>query len=252
MKFLTVHSNGQPEMRSKTGYGGEVTGSQFIKKTGNVLITGAHHSGKSAIISRLYDEAEEIWFNQVKPYRYSRNAKLTNDKPMLKQGETLEDWQFPEPLLLSGITPLSKWIEHEGIKDWYEAQGLGEYKKLPAWKRAELLPRYLGETRAILFVDDAHKLTGRKLQIVKDCTSAAFRVVMATSDENTLAPNIRRQFLDSNPQIVRLNSEVAYDATHLLVWFIVCVCFLTGQTELGGILAMLETLKNGRRASRQN
>ena len=59
MKFLTVHSNGQPEIRTKSHYGGDVTGSDFIKKTQNVLITGAHHSGKSTTINRFYDEAEE-------------------------------------------------------------------------------------------------------------------------------------------------------------------------------------------------
>jgi GTPase SAR1 family protein len=253
MKFLTVTANGQPEMRTKAHYGGEVTGSQFIKKTGNVLITGAHHSGKSSIINRLYDEAEEIWFNQVKPYSYTNNrANLSNDKPMLKKGETLENWQFPEPVLISGITPLSKWTEHAGVKAWFEAKGEEEYKKIPAWKRVELLPQYLKETRAILLVDDAHRLTGRKLQIVKECIAAAFRVILSASDENKLAPNIRRQFLETKPQIVRLNSEVAYDATHLLVWFIVMVCFLTGQTEIGAVLGMLETMKGGRRSSRQD
>jgi hypothetical protein len=253
MKFLTVKSGGQPEMRTKTSYGGDVTSTKTIRKTSNILITGAHHSGKSTTLTRLYDDAETIWYNQVKPYKHSKNrAALTNDKPMLNQGETLDDWQFPEPVFLSGITPLSKWTEHAGMKAWYESKNDEEYKKTPAWKRVELLPQYLKETRAVLFIDDAHRLTGRKLQIVKDCIAAAFRVILSTSDENRLSPSIRRQFLESEPQIVRLNSDVAYDATHLLVWFIVCVCFLTGQTELGGILAMLETMKGGRKASRQD
>lgn len=252
MKFLTVTANGQPEIRTKAHYGGEVTKSEYIRKTKNVLITGAHHSGKSTMINRLYDEAETIWFNQVKPYSHTRNTKLSNDKPILSPDETLESWQFPEPVFISGITPLSKWTEHAGVKAWFEAKGEEEYKKIPAWKRVELLPQYLKETRAILLVDDAHKLTGRKLQIVKECIAAAFRVILSASDENKLAPNIRRQFLESEPQIIRLNSEVAYDATHLLVWFIVMVCFLTGQTEIGAMLGLLETMKGGRRASRQD
>ena len=252
MKFLTVTANGQPEIRSKTHYGGEVTKSEYIRKTKNVLITGAHHSGKSTMISRLYDEAETIWFNQVKPYSHTRNTKLANDKPILNPDETLDNWQFPEPVFISGITPLSKWTEHSGVKTWYESKGEDEYKKIPAWKRVELLAQYLKETRAILLIDDAHKLTGRKLQIVKDCIAAAFRVILSASDENKLAPNIRRQFLESEPQIIRLNSEVAYDATHLFIWFIVIVCFMTGQTEIAAVLGMLETMKGGRRASRQD
>jgi len=254
MKYLTVKSGGQPEMRTKTGYGGEITSNKNILKTCNVLITGAHHSGKSTTINRLYDDAETIWFNQLKPYKHSNNyANLAHDKPMLKAGETLEDWQFPESVFLSGITPLSKWTEHDGVKAWYEAKEEGnDYKKIPAWKRVELIPEYLKQTRAVLFIDDAHRLTGRKLQIVKDCITAAFRVIISASDENRLSPSIRRQFLESEPQIVRLNSDVAYDATHLLVWFIVCICLITGMTEFAAILGLFETMKGGRKASRQD
>jgi predicted GTPase len=104
MKYLTVKSGGQPEMRTKSHYGGDITDSKVIRKTCNVLITGAHHSGKSTTINRLYDDAETIWYNQVKPYKHSNNrAALSHDKPMLKAGETLDDWQFPEPVFLSGI-----------------------------------------------------------------------------------------------------------------------------------------------------
>ena len=254
MKYLTVKSGGQPEMRTKSHYGGDITDSKVIRKTCNLLITGAHHSGKSSVINRLYQDAEAIWSKQLKPYKHTNNhALLSHNKPVLKQGESLDDWVFPEPVFLSGITPLSKWTDHQAMKIWYEAKEEGnEYKKIPAWQRVELLPEYLSDTRAVLFVDDAHRLTGRKLQIVKSCIDSAFRVVLATSDENRLSPSIRYQFLESEPQIVRLNSDVAYDATHLLIWAMIAILALVGAPELAALLTFMEAMKGGRRASRQD
>jgi len=254
MRFISIVDGNKPVIREKDYYGGAITSQVCIKKTGNVLITGGHHSGKSKMLNKLHEEAESIWFCQVKPYKFTgATKKLVNDKPMLAQGESLEDWVFPEPVMLSGITPLSRWSDHEGLRVWYESKEEGnDFKKIPAWKRVELLAAYLKETRAILFIDDAHKLTGRKLQIVKSCIDSSYRCVLTTSSENRLSPSIRKAFLDSRPQEIRLNTEVAYDATHLFVWGFVVMCFLLGLTEVAAILGMLQTLKGGRNASRQD
>jgi len=256
MKYLRINKNNysQPEVHTKSGYGRRVTEINTLSKQKNILITGAHHSGKSRMIHRLYDDCESIWRNQVQPYKWSGNkANLLHDKPMIKRGKSLDDWEFPEPVMLNGITPLSKWVEHEGVKDWYESKHCDqEYKKVPAWKKVELIPDYLADTRAILFIDDAHKLTGRKLQISKMCMDSAYRIVVATSDENKMSPNIRRQFLETKPKIIRLNSEVAYDATHMLIWTLVGILMLAGMTEMAAILGVLETLKGGRRGSKQD
>jgi hypothetical protein len=256
MKRLRINKNnrGQPEIRTKTGYMGDVTDIETISKKRNILITGAHHCGKSKAINKLYDSAELIWFYQLAPYQHSNVTKEKRglDKPVLEKGQTLEGWEFPEPVMINGITPLSKWVEHEGVKAWYELQGHGEYKKVPAWKRVEILPDYLKDTRAVLFVDDAHKLTGRKLQIAKECIESAFKVVMCSSDENRLSPSIRKMFLDTKPQLLRLNSDVAYDATHLLIWTFVLIFMLTGMTELAGVLGFMQMMKGGRRGSRQD
>lgn len=256
MKRLRVNKNnrGQPEIRTKTGYMGDVTNTETISKKRNILITGAHHSGKSKAINKLFDEAERIWFYQVAPYQHSNVAKESRgqDKPVLQRGQTLDDWVFPEPVMLNGITPLSKWTEHDGVKQWYENKGEGEYKKIPAWKRVELIPEYLKETRAVLFVDDAHRLTGRKLQIAKACMESGFRIVVCSSDENRLSPSIRRLFLDSKPQILRLNTDVAYDATHLFIWSFVMIFMVTGMTELAGVLGFMQVMSGGRRGSKQD
>jgi hypothetical protein len=148
---------------------------------------------------------------------------------------------------------MSKWLDHEGAAAWWDKENPAQpYAKIPAWKRCELLPKYLRATRAVLFVDDAHKLTGRKLVIAKECIDRAHRVVLACNDENRLSPSIRRPFLETKPQEIRLTSEVAYDATHVLVWLFVALAMFAGSPELAALIGVFELMKGGRRASKQD
>lgn len=250
--FFNKHLQHQPIIHTQTGYRGRFVKSENISKKRNVLITGAHHSGKSRMLNRLHENAEEVWKYQVRPYKFTM-GKVAEDKPILKQGETRDNWQFPEPVFLHGLEPLSKWAANDGVIEWWNAKNPElPFSKIPAWKRVELLPDYLKETRAILFVDDAHKLTGRKLMIAKQCVENGFRVIMAASDENRISPNIRKLFLETKPQIIRLTSEVAYDATHLMIWVIVALLMTAGATEIGMALGAFEMFKGGRRAGKQD
>jgi hypothetical protein len=77
-------------------------------------------------------------------------------------------------------------------------------------------------------------------------------VVIATSDENRISPSIRKQFLETKPQIIRLTSDVAYDATHVLTWFFVLIAMLAGAPEFAMAIGAFEIMKGGRRASKQD
>jgi hypothetical protein len=244
----------QPELRTKTNYGGRVIENKIISKKTNLLITGSHHSGKTRAITRLYENAQNIWSAQIRPYAFTRNTKsLATDKPVLNKDESLADWKYPEAVFLCGISPMSKWVDHEGIETWWnENNPTSPYQKIPAWKKTELIALYLRDTRAILFIDNAHRLTGRKLVIAKECIANAYRAVIACSDENRLSPSIRRPFLETKPQIIRLNTEVAYDATHIIIWFFVLLAILAGSPEVALAIGTFEIMKGGRRASRQD
>ncbi|TXH77724.1 MAG: hypothetical protein E6Q85_02705 [Thiothrix sp.] len=109
---------------------------------------------------------------------------------------------------------------------------------------------YCKETGAILFVDDAHKLNGRKLQIARQCVLSSRLFVIAASEEQRLAPNLRAAVLHRNPQIFRLDSEVAYDATALLMWTFIALCLVAGWWEAGAVLGGLKLLGTGRRSAR--
>jgi hypothetical protein len=110
----------------------------------------------------------------------------------------------------------------------------------------------LADTRAVLFIDDAHKLSGRKLMVTKQCFLKAFRAVVAADDENRIPPSLRVPLLDTNPQIIRLTSETAYDATNTLMWLLVVLAFMIGAHELAWLLGGLQLLGGGRRAGKQD
>lgn len=256
MKFLRINTRNrsQPELHQKTNYGGNLIENKIISKKSNILITGGHHSGKTRAITRLFNHSQDIWESQIKPYAFTKNTKaLAQDKPVLTFGEALADWKYPDAVFLGGNDPLSKWTDHEAMANWWDESNPTEpFKKIPAWKRAEIIAKYLRATRAVLFVDDAHKLTGRKLKIAQECIDRAFRIVVACNDENRLSPSIRKPFLETKPQIIRLNSEVAYDATHVLAWFFVLLAMLAGSPEIAAAIGLFEIMKGGRRASKQD
>ena len=124
------------------------------------------------------------------------------------------------------------------------------WKTLKTHQRSELLPDYCKDTGAVLLLDDAHKLTGRKLQIARQCVLAARLFVLTASEEQRIPPSLRSVVMRRDPQIFRLDSDVAYVATALLMWFFIVVCLAAGWWEVGAVLGGLKLLGTGRRSAR--
>ncbi len=221
-----------PVFVTKTKKYGKVINEKTISVKKPILITGAHDSGKSRWINRLYEKAPQIWGAKIKS----------------------------EPILLGALLPLTAWSDTYTVQDWWEIERKKEQKKgervrspwakLKQWERAETLPTYIQETAAVVFIDDAHKLTGRKLQVARLCVLSAKITVVSASEEQRIPPSLRGVLMRKDPQIFRLNSEVAYDATNILMWFLIVGCVLVGAWEAGIILGGLKALGTGRRAAK--
>jgi hypothetical protein len=197
------------------------------------LVTGAHDSGKTRWLTRLHEQASEIWGAKNK---------------------------YP-PLFLDTISPLSAWVDSPTLASWWDQQQQLEqiqapntarkpWKQLKQHERAEALPLYCEDTKALLFIDDAHKLSGRKLQLARECLLASRLFVISASEEQRIPPNLRNVVLRREPQIFRLDSDVAYDATKVLLWSIIALCIMAGAWEAALILGGLQALGTGRRAAR--
>lgn len=205
---------------------GQVIEDRGISTKRPVLITGAHASGKTYWLERLRTNAGRVW------------AGID-----------------AEPLHLGATRPLSAWSDVKHLEIWWASREHSSddrhWSKLKAWERVDALPLYLAETGAVLFVDDAHGLTGRKLKVVQDCVRAAKVWVIAAADEGRIAPGLRKDVMALEPQTFRLGSEVAYDATPVAMWFLIALFMSMGYWELAMAIGGLKLLGGGRRAAKQ-
>lgn len=236
MQFLTIkkhqrkradgREHAQAFVVKKNRKFGDVLEQRHISTKRPVLITGAHASGKSYWLDRLRKDAARVWA--------SRPA---------------------EPLHLAAVRPLSAWTDTKALELWWAKRNSPDddrhWSKLKAWERVDALPLYLQETGAVLFVDDAHSLSGRKLKITQECVRAAKVWVIAAADEGRIAPSLRKDVLALEPQIFRLGTEVAYDATPVLLWVFIAICISMGYWELAAVMGGLKVLGSGRRATKQ-
>jgi len=158
---------------------------------------------------------------------------------------------------------VAAWCDSECVIKWWEKcrkEEEGDQKKdarkpwskLKQWERSEVLPDYCRDTNAVLFIDDAHKLAGRKLEIARLCVMASKIHVIAASEEQRIPPNLRAVLMRRDPQIFRLDSEVAYDATSLLMWLFIAASMGAGFWEISIVLGGLKALGTGRRSSTQD
>ena len=203
-----------------------------IKRTKSQLITGAHDSGKTRWLERLYDDWEPIWSAKIKS----------------------------QPVYISALDPVSDWVDAAHVAKWFEAQAReaaeqagGEprsWRKLSQKQRISETARYLHETGTLLFLDDAHKLTGRKLQFARQLMMSTRIWLMTASAENRLSPSLRTLVERASPQRTELDSDASYDATRIMLWLMIAGFTVSGVWEAALILGGLQMLGAGRNAAK--
>jgi hypothetical protein len=246
MKYLAIR-NGKNQFRAdgspyavplyihKTRKFGKIIKTQSISVKRPILVTGAHDSGKTRWLKRMFEQGTGIWGGKIKS----------------------------DPLWLGAFRPIAAWCEAPAMVAWYEASRAKEetedkdsarkpWGKLKQWERSEVLPNYIQDTGAVLFIDDAHKLSGRKLQLARECALAARIYVISASQEQRIPPNLRAVVMRRDPQVYRLDTEVAYDATDAFMWLLILILMGAGAWEAGAVLGGLKALSGGRKAARQD
>jgi hypothetical protein len=208
---------------------GRVISEQHISTKRPILIAGAHASGKSYWLDRLRKEAPKVW-----PGRAGA-----------------------APLHLMASNSLREWVHGKHLELWWSSRQNPEdnrpWSKLMPFEKYQALPLYLQETGAVLFIDDAHAFNTetKKGKLAQACLRAAQVWVMATQDEGRLFPGLREDVRIAEPQRFRLDSEVAYDATPVVMWLFMFIAVGLGYWELAAALGGLKMLGSGRRAAKQ-
>ena len=237
MFFLTIKTTKSPRKDGrlwaravavkKSRKFGTTLSQQSISVKRPILITGAHASGKTYWLDRLRKESHRVWSSRA----------------------------HAEPVYMSSIWPVSDWTDGKHFESWWAKRNKDgddrNWTKLKPTERQRALPLYLGETGAVLFIDDADRLTGKKLEIAKMCIRSAHVFVMAATEEGRLAPALRKDVLALEPQIFRLDSDVAYDYTPQFMWFLVAFFMVIGFPEAAIAIGGLKMLASGRRAAKQ-
>lgn len=196
--------------------------STTMKKKACHLITGAHDSGKSRWLDRLHEANKELYGSKA-----------------------------ATPLFLGAIAPLASWVDAPHVEKWHnESEHVTEWRSLNQHQKAERLADYVHDTGANLYIDDAHKLTGRKCQIARRCILSARIWIMACSDENRLPPNIRTIVDRREPQRTQLQTDASYDSTVMFMWVLAAILAVGGAWEVAAVLAGLNALGSGRRSAR--
>lgn len=209
-----------PVVVEKTRRFGPVQHEEKISVKRSVLITGAHQSGKTRWLARMYAEASGIW----------------RGRPAL---------------LLRCVHPLAQWIEHEPVRAYAEERYGRPWARIRSWERIDAAVEWIEKNRPVLLIDDAHLVSGRKLDVALRMVRAAPIAVVTASDEQRIAVSLRLEIAARNPQRIHLRSEAAYDITPFVIWTLTLAALAAGAWELSALGAGLSMLGRGRRAAKQ-
>lgn len=247
MKFLNIKKNGgerkdgtkraQVYFQEKSQKFGSLVSSKHIGRTKNILISGGYHSGKSKFIFRLWRNRQEIWGAErgfVKLSGLGTIAEFT-DTP------TLRRW----------YAKIHQRKEQELI-EFYQANEQREFKQLRQHERIENLILFVKYNQTVLFIDDANKLTNRKLEIVKRCIEHCKIFVIATTEEQRLATSLRTVVMNDKLEHIRLDTQASYDMTSVLIYIIIAAAAVGGWYELALVLGGLKALSGGRGSTRKD
>lgn len=204
---------------------GAVITEKSISNKKPILICGKAASGKTRWIKRMIANAKEIW------------PKLTAPVISIETNETIAEWRDQ--------TPIVEW--------WQKNNPENEWKKLPNPKRNKVLIEYFSQNWTIVFIDNIERLSGRKLDLVKEIlkeSKSKIWVCSATA-ENRINPSLRNFITKSNPQTFTLNSPVSYDATNVVV-ALACVVFVAvGWYQVAAVLAGFKMMSKGMFSTKQ-
>lgn len=202
---------------------GPIVHEQVLRRTADIAIYGPHGAGKSRWLGKLAAGAAEVW-----PGRQSA--------------------------VLRAIEPLANWTEQPVIEQWHDAreEKRAPWVKLRQSERVDLLVAWCADVRAVLLIDDVHKLSGRKADLVGRLIEGAHVVVYTASDEARIPMSLRMMLGRRSPQVLRMSSTAAYDYTGAVTWMLCIIAAAMGAWPVAAAIGGLKLAARGNRAARQS
>lgn len=216
---------------------GKLVSSKYISNKKNILISGGNQSGKSRMIFKIWTARKDI---------FGANRGFVKLSGLGTVAEFVET-----PTLRNFYNEIPKGDNAELLEFFNTCEGR-EFKNLRQHERIENLILYVKHHHTILVIDDAHKLTNRKLEIAKRCVEHCKQFIIATSEEQRLATSLRTVVMNSNLEHIKLDTKASYDVTGIFIWLIVAACAVGGWYELALVMGGAKALASGRRATRND
>lgn len=228
MHMLMVRSSGTlqngekrrvPIVRERLRKFGHITSEKCLSVKQDILITGPNACGKTRWLRKLVEHGGEVWHR--------------------------------ERLLIRAIDPIIAWVGDERIKAEVET-ACGNWSKMQGHERIEAAIDWVTAKKVVLLIDDAHRLTGRKLDIaIRMARCASVLCVSATQEQSI--PITLRMLIDSrDPQRIKLRSDAAYDMTPIVMWLMILAAISCGWYSLAAVIGGTRILAGGRRAAKQS
>ncbi len=229
MQMLLLRPNGKrvcgapkrvPIVRERARKYGPILEERVLSIRKDLLITGPNSSGKTRWLTKLDNQAPEIWHGK-------------------------------EKLFLRATEPLQRWYEDPRVIAMVTAKGR-DWAKLKSYERVDALINWIKAEKVLLLIDDAHKLAGRKLDIAIQACREAGRLIVGAFAENAIPMSLRLLIDKRDPQRVGLASEAAYDVTNLAMWLAILTAVGAGWWQLAAVMGGMKVLAGGRRAAKQS
>jgi hypothetical protein len=208
-----------PIVRTRGRKYGPIHEERVLSIQQDILITGPNSSGKTRWLTKINDHAAAVWSGREKLY-------------------------------IRSLEPLQRWYEDPRVEAFAAKKGQ-PWAKLRTYERVDMLMAWAEQSKIVLILDDAHKLAGRKLDIVIRLCRAAARLVVGAFAEQSIPMTLRMLLDVRDPQRVPLKSEAAYDASAITLWLIILVALMAGWWQLAAVIGGMKVLAGGRRASKQ-
>jgi hypothetical protein len=228
MEMLMVRSHGKradgsqrrvPIVRTRAQKFGPILSEQVLSIRRDLVITGPNASGKTRWLGKLHLRSSEIW--PARPTLYVRSME-----------------------------PLQSWVEDPRVAAHAEQAGR-TWAKLRSYERTDMLVEWIAEKKAVLLLDDAHKLAGRKLDLAVRMAAGSSVFVVGAFAAQAVPMSLRMLMDKRNPQRVALRGEAAYDVTSIALWLLLLITLAAGWWQLAAVIGGMKVLGGGRGAAKQ-
>lgn len=192
-----------------------------------------------------------------KPYPYLREKSA-------KYGVEISDksLSIKRPILISGEAGAGKTRELDKISEKAEEIWSRKGQPAKALRVDAIMPisMWLGKMKqeqliewaadAIIMIDNAHKLTGRKLNVALLLMENAKNYIITTTSIQALPTSLRLFVMKRDPHHIDLKTSASFDYTYVLILLGMLTAAITVGWEIAAILSMFGVLASQRGASK--